>query len=236
MKKLLLIVAAGGLTLGALLLVIAVIANGGRLDFNHDGMGFAGDKPIGQTANSKSWAADGDEIEIHVPARIHYQPGGNAMIRVTASPDAIKNLAYGNGKLGYSTPLLMGSDGAIDVTITGALNKISVAGSGKIDLGEIHQQRLSLAIRGSGTVDGAGTVDDLDLAIAGSGRMRLASLVAKKLNVSIAGSGSIDTAATDSADVSIAGSGTVRFHVKPKSVSSHIAGSGNIVDAVDEKD
>src|SRR5581483_5377742 len=105
---------------------------------------------------------------------------------------------------------------------------------GRIDLGALRQDRLAVAIKGSGSVTGSGAIDDHDLAIAGSGRMRLGTLLAKKLTVAIAGSGTIDTAASDSADISVAGSGTVRFHVKPKSVSTHIAGSGNIVDAVGE--
>ena len=244
MRRALLIVAAGGLGLCLVLLTMATAFNGGSLNFTHVGRYWSGDtdfslangeKPVAETATSKSWAFDGDEIEIRLPANIHYQPGGKPMINVTAAPDVIKNVAYSDGAIAWSRKPLFGPEGQVDVTITGmALHKITVAGSGKIDLGQVRQDRLAVAIRGSGTVEGAGAVDDLDLAIAGSGRMRLGGLVAKKLSVSIAGSGTIDTAASDSADVSIAGSGTVRFHVKPKSVSSHIAGSGNIVDAVDE--
>ena len=236
MKKLLLIVAGGGLGLCLLLLAFAAAFNGGSLNFGHDGMGFEGDKPVSQTATSKSWALDGDEIEIGIPAHVHYQPGGKPLITVTASPDLIKRVSYGDGKLGHAMSRFFGKDGPVEVTITGTLNKITVAGSGKIDLGQIRQERLELAIDGSGSVDGGGAIDDLSLSIAGSGRMRLGELVAKKLNVSIAGSGSIDTAASDRADVSIAGSGTVRFHVQPKHVSQHIAGSGNIIDASGEKD
>jgi hypothetical protein len=197
---------------------------------------FEGEKPAVQTADRLEWVWDGgDHFGIGGSAIVHYQPGGSPRIIVRGPADLLSHVRFDHGELRMDDSFFgfHFSDEKLDVTLTGmTLHKVGVAGSGAIHMGEIHQDRLSLSIAGSGSFDASGKVDDLSTHIAGSGRGDLSKLASNSLTTNIAGSGKLDAGTTQKANISISGSGEIHFAgAMPEDIQTHISGSGRVSDA-----
>jgi len=108
------------------------------------------------------------------------------------------------------------------------LKAAQVAGSGLLRLKGLTGGETAVSLSGSGTVEGQGELDSLNLAISGSGKANLAGLSAKDVNVSISGSGDATLQATHSLRVAVSGSGRVRYIGKPNEISTDISGSGSV--------
>lgn len=198
---------------------------------------FTPEKPAVKNNDRVEWSWDGGErARIGVPATVRYQPGGAPRVIVTGPADILAHVEFDHGELrlddAWRHAFSGHSNQRLDVTLSGmTLKDVSVAGSGDIHMGDIHQDRLRLAIAGSGSFDASGKVDTLDLHIAGSGRGHLEKLDSVSLNAHIAGSGRMDVGKAEHASFDIAGSGDVHFQdAMPNDMSTHIAGSGRITD------
>jgi hypothetical protein len=108
------------------------------------------------------------------------------------------------------------------------LRGASIAGSGSVNAEGVNEDEIRLAISGSGDITVRGTTKKLTGAIAGSGSMHLADLTATDASVRISGSGDVTVNASESLEVSIAGSGDVRYLGQPRSVQRHVSGSGSV--------
>lgn len=195
---------------------------------------FPGEPPVAHTATSRVWAWDGgDALHVAIPATVKLVPGASARITVEGPADALSRIAYDHGHLdlirhGFWNHADWSRDG-VTVTVTDVtLHEVALAGSGRLDMGRLDQDRLALSIAGSGDARAQGRADDLSLHIAGSGAMHLGALAARTAHIRIAGSGMVEAGAKDSADVSISGSGRVRFTARPAKLETRIAGSGRI--------
>lgn len=102
----------------------------------------------------------------------------------------------------------------------------SVSGSGELALPVVAARSIALSVAGSGTLTAGGRVDSLSVTIAGSGAARLAGLRAQTLSGEIAGSGDLDAFATDTAALSVTGSGDAVVHGRPRCTITR-AGSGS---------
>lgn len=135
---------------------------------------------------------------------------GDATIGDTMGPLKFEAAAASNAKIGRVSKA-----------------KISLAGSGKIDVAEVAGP-LDLDIAGSGKIH-VGTSESVKADIAGSGRMQFGTIDGG-LKVGIAGSGKAEADTVNGpVKVDIAGSGNVKIangEAKPLHVS--IMGSGNI--------
>jgi hypothetical protein len=121
--------------------------------------------------------------------------------------------------------------GSGDVQIEGVKTpslKVALSGSSDARLLRLDTDALEVRISGSGDVLAEGRAGQVKLSIAGSGDAELADLVADDVSVRIAGSGDANVTANKSLDVSVAGSGDVRYGGMVASVKSSIAGSGSI--------
>ncbi|WP_425257394.1 head GIN domain-containing protein [Rubrivivax sp. RP6-9] len=105
---------------------------------------------------------------------------------------------------------------------------LSIAGASDARLNGLATELLDLRISGSGDVQAAGTATSVKLSIAGSGDANLAALVADDVHVRIAGSGDASVTANKVLDVSVAGSGDVRYGGSATTVKSSTAGSGTV--------
>ena len=110
----------------------------------------------------------------------------------------------------------------------GSSRRFGIAGSGDLWLNKLNQDRVKLAIAGSGSIKADGKVENAEVHIAGSGDINIGQVKADVVEVHIAGSGNTDIAPTEEADIHIAGSGDVNLHTNPKKLETHIAGSGRI--------
>lgn len=107
------------------------------------------------------------------------------------------------------------------------LERLDVAGSGRLEVTGVDAQDFRISIAGSGRGTLAGRADTVSVSIAGSGDLDLYGLEADAVDVSIAGSGTVHAHANRSLDVDIAGSGRVRYHGQPE-LSVSQAGSGSV--------
>lgn len=104
---------------------------------------------------------------------------------------------------------------------------LAVAGSGDIEA-EIDCPEVDADIAGSGTIKLSGQTRDVKIDIAGSGDFKAEDLMSEQTKISIAGSGSAWVYASTKLDISIAGSGDVYYKGNPGNIKRSVAGSGNI--------
>lgn len=195
---------------------------------------FEGRAPAFQSQDRKEWVWDGgDRVRIGVPGVVHYQAGASPRVIVRGSPALLKRVRFQDGELDLDNDWFGGSHGErLEITLVGmALRDIGISGSARMELGEIHQKDLKVSISGSGRFNAIGSADTLSVRVSGSGTCDVGKLAASRLDVHISGSGRVEAGAPQSADVSISGSGHLRFAAMPKEISSHISGSGRISDA-----
>ena len=107
--------------------------------------------------------------------------------------------------------------------------ELNIAGSGDIKMGSIACDKIDATITGSGDIvfEGASKGREIEILIAGSGDVVASDFETETAYIKIAGSGDSEVNASDFLDVSIYGSGDVKYVGQP-SIKSHIAGSGRV--------
>ena len=109
-----------------------------------------------------------------------------------------------------------------------SLKKIAVGGSGDfLSKGDFNEDKISVALGGSGDVKLSGTARRQDVAIGGSGDVDLSDVKGESADVAIGGSGDVRVNVSEKLNVSIAGSGDVRYKGSP-SVKQTVVGSGSV--------
>ena len=109
------------------------------------------------------------------------------------------------------------------------ISSIYSAGSGAVEiLGTLKSAELNIKVAGSGNVNGAINVENLEVVQSGSSNIRLTG-VATKADFSCSGSGNVKSPdlMVDYCDVSMSGSGNTEITVE-KEISASVSGSGNI--------
>lgn len=170
-------------------------------------------------------AGSGDAI-IHVgePQRVTIRCDDNLMKHVrTRVVDGTLELGMERGSYRFQKDL------RFEIWVP-ALNGVSIAGSGDLDISGIDAESFDVSIAGSGDVKGAGRARRVEVDIAGSGAAALFPLVAETASVEIAGSGDVEVSVSNALDAQIFGSGAVRYRGDP-TVKRSIAGSGEVVKA-----
>jgi hypothetical protein len=110
------------------------------------------------------------------------------------------------------------------------LERLSLAGSGDIDVDRMEGARVGFDIGGTGAIRVAKLdAERVVVGVGGSGKLRVDGGAARTVSVSIGGSGDVDLARvrTESANVTIAGSGDATLWVRD-SLSTTVMGSGNV--------
>ncbi len=121
--------------------------------------------------------------------------------------------------------------GSGDVTVEALKTpslKLALAGASDARLRGLTTDSFEVRISGSGDVAASGSAKTIKLSIAGSGDADLTELTADDVSVRIAGSGDAKITANKALDVSIAGSGDVRYGGTVTAVKTSVAGSGSI--------
>lgn len=181
-----------------------------------------------------------DSMILAVPAEVEYRPGAVWRMTIRAPQRTLRELVVSDGRIrvkphacfslipfciNFGTEL----PDTVHVNITGpALRAIEVEGSAKIQLDQLHQDRLALTIDDSAAVRGTGSVNDLSVVIHGAGSVHLGQLSVQRASVRIDGSGKVAIAPSDSVSVRIDGAGKVRLHSNPAHVSTQIDGAGSV--------
>jgi len=105
--------------------------------------------------------------------------------------------------------------------------KVSIAGSGRLELASVEGGRLKVSLAGSGRVAIDGQADELELSIAGSGSCDAEGLMVGKAAIHIAGSGDAIFACNGEVDAHLMGSGNVIVRGSAR-CSVHSVGSGTL--------
>lgn len=106
--------------------------------------------------------------------------------------------------------------------------KLALSGSGDAKVQGLSTDEFEVSIAGSGDVGASGSARQVRLGIAGSGDADLAALSADAVSVRVAGSGDASVTANRQLEVSVAGSGDVRYGGAVTTVKSSVAGSGSV--------
>ena len=171
------------------------------------------------------------------PFEVHVKIDGTESLKIKAEANVIEEIETivkdGTLQIKFKHHENWGDHnfGPIEIYVTAkSLSALANAGSGSIKLdGNLTGNSINISLSGSGNVSAGVKGGDFRAAISGSGSISVKGS-ADKTNVSIAGSGDMDgrNFKTETAHVSIAGSGNARFGAD-KTVSASIVGSGNVV-------
>lgn len=108
--------------------------------------------------------------------------------------------------------------------------RISISGSGRIEIEEFAASDLTASISGSGRLNLGGNqnLENCKIAISGSGRYESSDLPVEKVDATISGSGSCRVHALSDLIVRISGSGNVMYTGNPL-IDARISGSGKVI-------
>ena len=165
---------------------------------------------------------DSVDLRLHVgePQRVHVRAGENVIDDVrTEVRDGTLHVTFDHDGFGPS-------DVVIEASVP-RLAGIAASGSGDIDADGIESDAFEVRSDGSADIALEGTAGRLAVALDGSGDAGLAALAAREARVSVGGSGDADVRAVERLDVTIDGSGGVRYHGDPD-VTKRVDGSGEL--------
>lgn len=228
MSKSLVRIALGGFGLALAFFVLAYVFSGNSFRFLSQ---MTGEKPAGIGPGVREWAwTGGDRLDIDMPATVTLVPGSPRVV-VHGDNGALNSVLFDDKRLALSDAYQsgLGEDDNLKVTLQGiTLRHIVLGGAGKVALGHVDQDRLSIHISGAGSVSGEGHVGDLEIDVSGAGSAKLGKLAADRAEIRISGAGNATIAPRDRARVDISGVGHVRLTTRPKALDTHISGFGNV--------
>lgn len=175
------------------------------------------------------WAWDGsDGLGVGIGATVRYVPTGPARIVITGPEESLQQLEVGQGQIRWCDTC-RGSK-KLEVVVSGVrLRSVAVHGSGgDVQLGRLDQDRLNLAISGTGRASAEGRIDRVDLSISGSGDADLGRAAVQRANIHISGSGNAAITPREEANVHVSGSGNVRMAASPPRLRQAVSGSGGV--------
>lgn len=186
----------------------------------------------GVRATEKRTLAEISSVDLHISADVNISFGKEQSVTVAGDDNllsVIKTYVH-NGKLvidsseSYSTSLGI----TLDLVLVKPLERISVDGSGDIDIKEMSSEEFSVDIDGSGSIRATGNVNKLGIFVYGSGSVKFFDLIANDVFAKLDGSGDINVTANSTLNAEIDGSGDIRYKGSCKVVNSEVSGSGAI--------
>ncbi len=193
-------------------------------------------------------------VKLGGSSKVYLKKGSEQRVEAEGSEDALEilELTVKNGTLhigqkpgmrswkGYKSPdiyitipeldaaSISGSGSIIgESTFKSRSMDISISGSGKINL-DLDANDLEVKISGSGRAELSGKAKTHRFTISGSGKIDAEGLESEESKVVIAGSGSITNHVTKRLDVTISGSGSLRYKGDPEHLNSKASGSGKV--------
>jgi uncharacterized membrane protein len=171
----------------------------------------------------------GASMGISLPAEVHWRPAQQARACIRGTARQIEHITLEDLQLRGKFKWKLFRPHTIRVELEGpAIGEWAIAGSGDLFLHELSQDVLSLKIAGSGDVVVTGAVQTLNIDIAGSGDVDAGKLQQRRTTVRIAGHGDASIAPTESADLTIVGSGDITVYGQPEQITRNIIGAGDI--------
>lgn len=224
-------IAMGGLALSAALLISAAVLSSGSDEWDwteHLDRNSGSDTNRDRTIIERelTWDAD-EEISINAPASVTYSYAATPRVTVRGPAFAVNSLEMHDGDIEMSRRVR--NAGKIEITLAGpVVRKFSVKGAAQLKLKNLKQDELDVSVAGASEITADGEVRKVEVSIAGASEVDFSDLKVDDARVSISGFGDVRIAPRESAEVSIAGAGDVKLLTRPKRLSTHIAGAGNV--------
>jgi hypothetical protein len=157
--------------------------------------------------------------------------GGEQLVTVRADDNVLERittdvrdgmLVIGQiGSVDAVTPMI------VEITVT-SLDEVRLSGSGMIVVDGHELDALTVAVPGTGSVRGAGTVTMLDVEVAGTGEVDLGQLVARDATVALSGTGAVLVHVTGTLEAEVPGTGSVVYTGDPDRVDQEVTGAGSV--------
>jgi len=172
-----------------------------------------------------------DAVKLSGAFDVFIEVGSEQRVKITFDDNLLdiietevrRNTLYISSKESYSSRRHC----RIEISIP-ELEKVSLSGSGDIEIDGLDGEEFIVEISGSGDVRAEGHVDELDIQVSGSGDVNARDLEAKDAYVSVSGSGDVRVYASESLNARVSGSGDIQYYGDPEHISTRVAGSGDI--------
>jgi hypothetical protein len=194
-----------------------------------------------------------NRIDLSIDAEISYTQDSVYKLEISAQPNILKILTteVKNSELRMdlkrnvwdhnTIKIIIHSPGITSFVISGSGNikvqnaiatdqlDLTISGSGDISIPSLTAGRVTAKISGSGNVQiSGGNVTSENFTVSGSGDLDTERLLASGNISKVSGSGNMILNVTESLDVTISGSGSIRYKGRP-AISSQITGSGKLI-------
>lgn len=113
------------------------------------------------------------------------------------------------------------------VNISGLL-ATGISGSAKLNTTHVRAKEYKAKISGSGTLNLNGVIERASFHISGSGDVRAFGCEIADMECRISGSGDVEATVTNSIDVGVSGSGSVKYKGNPGTINKSISGLGSV--------
>jgi len=201
--------------------------HGGHFGWSSDDWDDHGSRHGAEGSRELAWTG-GDTLDVDLPADVTYsQATGPAKLTISGPQREVDAVQLDNGRLHWARHGLHRGDLTITLTAP-SVTRFDMSGSGKLDIRDYRQDKLSLEVSGDASVSARGEAKSLALSIDGSGDTDLSELKVADASVDISGSGEARLAPTGAANVNISGSGDVTLLAHPAKLASNVSGSGAI--------
>jgi len=177
-------------------------------------------------SREQSWT--GETLVVDAPADVRFtQADGPAKLVVHGPKDVLDHMVVSDGHIRFDRAIGDPADVTLDLTAP-KVTHFGLNGSGKLDISGYRQDSLDLRMAGDGDAEVHGVARSVKLDLSGSGKADLENLAVEDAKVTISGSGQARLGPKGSARLDISGSGGVTLLSRPKSLESHLTGSGSI--------
>jgi len=170
-------------------------------------------------------------VELKGALGVEIRVDNKTSVEVTGEPDVLKQVSTDvkAGALVIDVHGRLNTHEQLKVVVTTpSLDAVSLSGAGTIRVQGIKTARFALDVGGSGTLDLAGTAEDLTVDMGGAGNINAKDLATKTATVTLGGTGNATLTATDKLSAKLTGVGNVTVYGHPKSVSKSVTGVGSI--------
>jgi hypothetical protein len=186
------------------------------------------------------------KIELNSVGKVYITQGDANYVEINSSgskegieTSVRNNTLYIDSKVDAEYKITMRSVEALAVGGTGEISsngtissdhiKLDVSGSGKMNLA-LQVKDLDIDISGVGKIALTGKADNANISISGSGKVDAFDLAVKNCTAEISGVGKCSIDVTDSLRSEISGMGTVNYKTKPAHINTEVSGVGRVND------
>lgn len=174
----------------------------------------------------------GQRMHIGLPARVTWHPAEHPKATLRGPEWLLEHVRLDSDALRGRFKRRLFHDNDLQVDLEGpAIPSWALRGSGELHLADLDQPVLNLDLDGSGDITATGAVSNAFVDLRGTGDIDLEKLAVVHATAKVSGRGDITLASTQSAELTVEGSGDIALLSRPAKLKTVINGSGDIRNA-----